>query len=453
MAGFPVDTLSAGVWTSNSPRVVKRVVLQQGRLVLPRRVVTGDLAIEDGVIATIAPHITPASGDEVVDARGLLVLPGLIDSQVRFRAYTRHGNEDLHTGTMAAVRGGVTSILEVPDKHPLDVHDPRSLADKLALARETCVIDHGFWIRARADNFEEAAKTDGVIGARLVLDASDVGGAERWFADYPGILAVHAEDRGRLRARYAIYETAPDVTMHHRIRDVETVVSGTRLALKLAARHGTRLHLLHVSSAEEVKLLAERDRDRVTCAAALPHLVLDAEATKTLGTRAQCNPPLRSSHHREALWQGLREGVLDLVCSDHCPHGLITKRVPYPESASGMPGVEWLLPQLLTAAAAREVKLTEVVRWASEAPARAFGLARKGRLEVGYDADVVLVDPTLERTVTDANTRSATGWSPYAGQVLTGWPVSVWSGGRPVLQNGELDPRTRGRPLSSRSPA
>lgn len=426
-------------------------MIQQGKLVLPRRAVTGDLVLEDGVIAEIAPRVPVRSGDDVVDARGKYVFPGLIDSQARFRAYSRKGDEDLHSGSLAAVKGGVTAVLEVPDDHPEDVHDARTLRNKLELARETCVIDHGFWLRARPDNLEEALQLDGVIGARLALDCSDDQRehAEAWFAGYPHVLAVHAEDRGRLAARYAIYEEAPDVSMHHQIRDVETVVRGTRLALELATRHGTRLHLFQLTSAEEVQLVVEADNPRVSAGIALPHLSFDTDDVLQQGTRLQCNPPIRAARHRQALWGALRGGDVPLVCSDHCPQGLSTKRAPYPHSSSGMPTIEWLFPALFTALSEQEGgRPCLIARWLADAPARTFGLTRKGRLEVGFDADVVLVDPTEEREITDPATLSRAGWSPFVGRTLRGWPVSVWVRGRAVLRDGELATRVRGRPLN-----
>ena len=184
-------------------------------------------------------------------------------------------------------------------------------------------------------------------------------------------------------------------------------------------------------------------------------LAFDAADVEKVGARLQCNPPIRTARHREALWRALQDGSVPLVCSDHCPQGLSSKRVPYPHSASGMPTIEWLLPAMLTAREARGFALTDLARWLSDAPARAFGLARKGRLEVGYDADVVLVDPCMEREVTDSATLSRAGWSPFAGRILRGWPRSVWAHGRAVLRDGELFPRVRGRPLNplSRSPS
>lgn len=420
---------------------------------LPRRVVTGDLVMEDGLIVQIAPRAEAGADDEVVDCRGQLVLPGLIDASVRFRAYTRKGDESLATGTMAAVKGGVTSVLEVADAHPEEVHDARTLAAKLALADESCWVDYGFWMRGETASVATALATPGIVGVRLAIDCSSAQGPilERWFADYDGVLAVHAEDRERLASRYAMYESAPDVTLHHRIRDVETAVRGTRRALELAARHGTRVHLLDVSSAEQVELLTDAGLPRVTAAVALARLVFTADDVARLGTRLQCNPPLRAPHHRDALWRALETGDLGMVCSDHCPSSLAAKALPYPSSASGLTGVEWLLPRLYTALQARGDSVLQLARWCAEAPATAFGLHGKGRLEVGFDADVVVVDPEMERTVTDGMTWSAAGWSPYSGQVLRGWPVDVWRHGRAVLRAGELTTRVRGRPLNPRS--
>jgi dihydroorotase len=246
-----------------------------------------------------------------------------------------------------------------------------------------------------------------------------------------------------------MYEETADVTMHPRIRDVATAVAGTELALQLAARHGARVHLLHVSSEQELDCIREGRTDRVTAAVALPHLILDEGAYATEGTRVQGNPPLRASLHRAALWKGLEDGTLGIVASDHCPHDLEAKARPYPHSASGMPGVEWLLPMLVDAAIAGRCSFPDIARWTSDAPSRVFGVPRKGRLEVGYDADFVLVDPDEERVLADEDTRSAAGWTPYRGRTVRGWPIATYLLGRAVFEGGQVDTSHHGRELSA----
>ncbi|MEZ4317367.1 MAG: amidohydrolase family protein [Myxococcota bacterium] len=432
-------------------RVVPDLIVEQGQLVLPNRVVTGDLVVEDGVIAAIVPRAPDRPGAVRVDARGKLVFPGVIDSQAHFREFTRRGGEDLLSGSVAAVAGGVTSVLEMPDSDPADAHSLATLHHKLDRAAERCVVHYGLWMRATPDNLDEVTSATRTVGVRIALDCSpeQSGWVHRLFAECEKTIAVNAEDRSRLAARYAMYEDSADVGLHPKIRDVATAVAGTELALQLAARHGCRVHLLHVSSEEELALIEERRTERVTAAAALPHLMLDDSAYATEGTRVQGNPPVRGPRHQAALWKGLRDGVLQMVASDHCPHDLQAKARPYPQSASGMPGVEWMLPLLVDAALSGRCTLPEVARWTSESPATAFHIARKGRLEVGYDADFVLVDPEAVRTIRDEDARSACRWTPYRGRTVRGWPVATYLLGRAVFEQGEVDRGHRGRELSA----
>ncbi len=426
---------------------MSQLIVEQGQLVLPDRVVTGDLVVEDGVIAAITPRASGGPGAARIDARGKLVFPGVIDTQAHFREFTHRGGEDLHSGSLAAVAGGVTTVLEMPDSDPADAHSLATLHHKLERAAERCVVHYGLWMRATADNLDELTTASRTVGVKLALDGSPE--QQEWvarlFASTDKPIAVHAEDRSRLAERYAMYEDQPDVSMHPRIRDVSTAVAGTELALSLAARHGTRVHLLHVSSDQELDTLRAHRTKRTTAAVALPHLMLDDTAYETEGTRIQANPPIRADRHRQALWTGLSDGTLSMVASDHCPHDLAAKARPYPSSASGMPGVEWLLPLLVDAALAGRCTPVEIAGWTSDHPASAFGIARKGRLEVGYDADFVLVDPNEERTLSDADTRSAAGWTPYRGRTVRGWPVSTWLLGRRVYAHGGVDSGHRGR--------
>ena len=233
------------------------------------------------------------------------------------------------------------------------------------------------------------------------------------------------------------------------MRDVETSVAALGRIVHLSNKHGCRLHVMGVSSEEEIALLADVDRGRVTADVDLAHLMFDADtAYAELGTFAQCDPPIRPARHRDALWRRLREGGFDLVVSDHAPHTTVEKARPYPDSPSGMPGVECLLPLMLDRVNAGLIGLDDVARWLCAGPVRTFGIPRKGRLEVGYDGDLVLIDMARERTIDGESTRTKVGWSPYAGRTVRGWPVMTVVMGRPVFRDGRIVASGGARELS-----
>lgn len=431
------------------------LTIRQARLVLPDRVVTGDLVVEDGVIAAIGPSVESASGEQV-DGRGLTVLPGVIDPQVHFREPSDNPTETLASGSRAAAAGGVTAFLDMPNNDPACTTIER-LEAKLAAAAEHSVVHYGMFIGATAGNLDVCNAAERAAGVMLFLGNStgdllvdDPDVIESFFAHCTRRLAVHAEDEARIRARMEQYADSHDVADHARIRDAETSILATQRVIELAHKHGRRLHLQNLSTADEVTLVANADRDLVTAEVTANHLFLHAEdAYARLGTKAQCNPPIRRQRHADALFQGLLDGTLDCLASDHAPHPMTAKNLPYPASPSGIPGVEWTLPLLLDAAHQGRCTLRQVARWTSEAPARCFGIPRKGRLEVGYDADLVLVDTAASREVTDASTRSGCGWSPWTGRTLTGWPVLTVVLGRPVFRDGAIVDGVRGRALTT----
>ncbi len=430
------------------------LTIRRARLVLPDRVVTGDMVIEDGVIAEIGPSVDRTAG-EVIDGEGLTVLPGVIDPHVNFRDPSPNPSEDFATGSRAAAAGGVTAYLDAPQNDPPCTTVAR-LEAKLAAAAEHSAVHYGFFIGATEDNLDELNAAERACGikvylghARPELTIRDPARLEAIFAGANKVVAVHAEDRDRLLAREAQYADTTDVRDHPRIRDVDSAVFAMRRVTELALKHGTRLHLLHLSSAEELELLHGLPRSGITAEVCTQHLFLHADdAYARMGTLVQCNPPVRTRRHAEALWQGLLDGRIDAVASDHSPHPRSKKGFTYPHSPSGMPNVEWTLPLLLDQVARGRCTLRDVARWTSEGPARCFGIPRKGRLETGYDGDIVVVDTALSRTVTHDSTRSAAGWSPWHGLTLTGWPVLTAVLGQPVFRDGEIVDGVRGRALT-----
>lgn len=430
------------------------LTIRQARLVLPDRVVTGDLIVEDGVISEIGPHLARSAGEEI-NGTGLTCLPGAIDAHVNFRDPSPNLTEDFASGSRAAAAGGVTAFLDAPSNDPPCTTVER-LEAKLEAAAENSVVHHGFFLGATADNLEELNAAERVCGIKVYMGntngemlVEDVELLEAIFAGANKVVAVHAEDVHRLRARQEQYADSVDVRDHPRIRDVDTAMNAARVATELAQKHGTRLHMLHLSCADEVDLLASIENDKITAEVSPQHLFFDADTIYGLiGNLAQCNPPVRKRRHGEALWQGLQDGVIASVSSDHSPHPYSKKQFTFPHSPSGMPGVEWLLPLLLDQVHQGRCTLRQVASWVSDAPARCFAIPRKGRLEIGYDGDLVLVDMAETRTIQHDGTHSGAGWSAWAGAEVTGWPVLTAVLGRPVFRDGQIVEGVRGRALT-----
>jgi dihydroorotase len=430
------------------------LTVRQARLVLPDRVATGDIVIENGVIAEIGPRLGRAVGEEI-DGAGLVVLPGGIDPQVHFREPGFPQKEDIGSGSRACAAGGITSFLEMPNTSPPTTTVAR-LEEKLGLAASKSVVHYGFFIGATRDNLDElvaAERTPGIkifmgssTGTLLVNEREDL---DRIFAAANKPIAVHAEDEERLRARKAAFADSTDPADHPKIRDAEAALIATKLAIELALKHGKRLHILHVSSAEEAELLRTVPRERISAETCPQYLTLAApDCYVRLGTKAQCNPPIRSQRHQDVLWKNLLEGTFDCIATDHAPHTLEEKAAGYPKSPSGMPGVEWTIPILLDQVNRGRVTLRQVAQWVCEGPARVYSIPRKGRLEVGYDGDIVICDPKLSKTVGDGPIFTRVGWSPYAGMSLTGWPVMTVVLGRPVFRDGKIVEDVRGEELT-----
>lgn len=436
------------------------LTIRQARLVLPDRVVTGDLLIEDGVISEIGPRIERSVGNEI-DGTGLTALPGAIDVHVHFREPGLTRKESILTGSRAAAAGGVTSYLDLPNTVP-HTTSTEALQDKLALAEARSAVHYGFYMGATADNIELLQETERVAGVAVHIGTSTVAGAEQGglcvndpdvlealFASVDKPIAVVAEDFTRLRDRTLIYDAEPGPHTHALVHDIETTLLATRRVIELAQRYGRQVHFLAASSQEEVNLFASLGPGSgITAGVSMSHLTLDEEDIRRLGSRAVTNPPLRGSTHIDKLWQGLHDGKLQMVSSGHAPHTEEEKDRPWPATAPGIPGVEWTLPLLLHQVHHDRCTLRDVARWTAEAPARRFRIPRKGRLEVGFDGDVVLVDTEARRVPELPRIHTRAGWCPFAGQPLVGWPVATIVLGRPVYRDGEFIEGVKGRELT-----
>lgn len=410
-----------------------------------------DVLIEDERVTAIGPDLTAPADCARLDASGMLVFPGLIDPQVHFREPGLTHKEDLGSGSRAAIAGGVTSFCEMPNTRPATT-TPELLAAKMALASEKSWADFAFFLGATADNADRLGEWEdlpGCVGIKVFMGSStgdllvaDDATIERVLRSGRRRVAVHAEDEPRLRQRYASLAAGAHVRCHPDVRDVETALRATTRLLDLAEKTRRRVHVLHLSTAEEVALLRQRDLgDLVTAEVTPNHLFLEApDCYERFGTLAQMNPPVRDRRHRDALREALLDGTITCIGSDHAPHTLAEKELPYPQSPSGIPGVQTILPLLLTAVRDGWMRLEDIARICGTAPAQVWGIAGKGALQPGADGDLVVVDPGVCELLQAAWLRSRAGFSPYEGLELAGLPICTVLRGRPVFGPG-------GRPL------
>ncbi|BCX09414.1 dihydroorotase [Fischerella thermalis CCMEE 5330] len=432
------------------------LLIRRARIILPDgEFMIGDVLTRDRFIVEVAPEIsTDQTSVREIDAEGLTLLPGVIDPQVHFREPGLEHKEDLFTATCACAKGGVTSFLEMPNTRPLTTTQ-QALDDKLQRAQNKCLVNYGFFIGATAENLPDlllANPTPGIkifmgsMHGQLLVDQQEV--LEAIFAKGKRLIAVHAEDQARINQRRQEFAGIHDVAVHSQIQDNQAALLATQQVLKLSEKYQRRLHILHMSTAEEAELLRQHKPSWVTAEVTPQHLFLNTSAYEKIGTLAQMNPPLRSPHDNEVLWQALHDGVIDFIATDHAPHTLEEKAQPYPNSPSGMPGVETSLPLMLTATAQGRCTVTQVVNWMSTAVAKAYGIPNKGAIAPGYDADLVLVDLQTYRPVLREEILSKCGWSPFEGWNLTGWPAYTIVGGELVYEKGKLHTQVRGQALT-----
>jgi dihydroorotase len=430
------------------------LILRGAIAATPNGIAPADIAIAGGRFAAIGR--VEGSAAEEIDARGLHALPGVIDTQVHFREPGLMHKEDFAAGTAGAALGGVTAVFEMPNTNPNTV-GAAELADKLARAKGRAWCDMAFFIGAAEENAAELGELErlpGCCGVKIFMGSStgtllvaDDDTLESVLRHGRRRVAVHAEDETRLRERLPLAKESGGVAMHPVWRDEETALRATRRLLKLARKAGRRVHVLHVTTAEEMDLLATA-KDIATVEATPQHLTLAApDCYRELGTLAQMNPPIREDRHRQALWRAVTAGVVDCIGSDHAPHTLEEKARPYPTSPSGMPGVQTLLPLLLDHMAAGRLSLERLVDLTSAGPARIYNIAGKGRIALGYDADVTLVDLKARRTIRREWMATKSGWTPFEGKEIRGWPMATIVRGRVVMREDQLLGSPIGEPI------
>ena len=413
-----------------------------------------DIGIRGGRIAAIGA-LGQAAAADVIDAAGLHVLPGVIDTQVHFREPGMEQKEDLETGSRAAVMGGVVAVFEMPNTKPLTT-TAETLADKIGRARGRMFCDFAFYIGGTRENVEEIPtleRLESVPGIKVFMGAStgdllveDEPSLDRIIGRISRRAAFHSEDEARLKARAGLRRQG-DPSSHPVWRDPEAAMIATQRLVRLAEKYNKRVHVLHISTADEMTFLADH-KEWASVEVTPHHLTLVApDCYERLGTYAQMNPPVRDEQHRCAIWAALASGVVDVLGSDHAPHTRAEKDHPYPESHSGMTGVQTLVPIMLDHVNAGRLTLERFVDLTSAGPQRLFGLRGKGRIAVGYDADLTIVDLKRRERITNGWIQSRCGWTPYDGVTVQGWPVGTFVRGRRVMWDGEILGPAHGEPV------
>ena len=430
------------------------VILKSGTVVNHDGTGVRDIAVTNGRVAAIG-SFAPGSAAEVIDCKGLHILPGVIDTQVHFREPGLTHKEDLETGSRSAAMGGVTAVFEMPNTDPLTVTE-QAFSAKLKRGRHRMHCDFAFFIGGTRDNVEELPELErapGCAGVKVFIGSStgallveDDESLRQILQVIRRRAAFHAEDEYRLNERKGL-RIEGDPRSHPVWRDEPAALVATQRLVKLAQETGKRIHVLHISTKQEIEFLRDH-KDVASCEATPHHLTLVApDCYERLGTRAQMNPPVRSADHREGIWYGIEQGIVDVLGSDHAPHTLQEKAKPYPASPSGMTGVQTLVPVMLNHVSAGRLSLARFVDLTSAGPARLFNIACKGRIAAGYDADFTVVDLKRSETITDEWVASRAGWTPYHGVRVIGWPVGTFVRGKRVMWQGELVAASIGEPV------
>lgn len=421
------------------------LILKGGTLVTPAGIGAADIGVTAGRIRAIGA-LSGASAGEVVDCTGLTILPGVIDTQVHFREPGLDHKEDLESGSRAAVMGGVTAVFEMPNTNP-QTTSAAALEDKLKRANGRMHCDFAFYVGGTHENvadLPELERLPGAAGIKVFIGSST---GSLLVADDPGVKAIlkvirrraafHCEDEPRLNERKSL-RVPGDPSSHPVWRDEVAALTATRRLVTLAREVGARVHVLHVTTAEEMAYLADH-KDVASVEVTPHHLTMTApDCYQRLGTLAQMNPPVREARHKDGIWASIASGVVDVLGSDHAPHTLEEKAKAYPDTPSGMTGVQTLVPMMLDHVAAGRLSLERFVDLTSAGPARLFNIACKGRIVVGYDADFTVVDLKRRVPITREWIASKSQWSPYEGVEVTGWPVGTFVRGRKVMWEGEL---------------
>lgn len=434
------------------------ILIKNAKVVCPDKTGVTNVFLSDGRIAEIG-SCSGAVAEKTIDATGLTMIPGVIDPHVHFRQPGMEIKEDLFSGSRAAASGGVTTFLDMPNNSPATT-SAEALAEKREIASWASLVNYGFYIGATPSNLDVVNSVEGVCGIKLYMGSStgnllveDARDIERFFATGNRLIAVHAEDERTIRKNRANYTHSDDAADHSRIRSPEAALKAVQLAVLLAKKYNRRLHILHLSTKEEVDFLRDEKEPFISAEACPHHLFLHSpDVYEKLGTFALVNPPIRERADNLALLDGLKQGIVDCIATDHAPHTAEEKKQQFGAAPCGMPGVETSLPLMLDQVHRKNISIEQLVRWMSHNPAELFGISGKGRIQAGYDADVVLIDLNRTRVFDDRDVFTRSGWTPFAGMSVTGCPLITVVGGNVVFREGDFFDKIPGREIKIEAP-
>mgnify|MGYP001053361788 FL=1 len=430
------------------------LILKNGKCFIDGQLKTTDIGISDGIIKNIS-NIQVSSSQKILDVSNLIVLPGIIDTQVHFREPGSTDTEDLETGSKSAVLGGVTSVFEMPNTNP-PTSSQAEFKRKLSLAANRMYCNYAFYFGATPDNIEDLKKLnnlEGCCGVKLFVGSStgnllvkDEDDIEKVISNSSKIISIHSEDEDILNIRKRFIKKG-DVRSHPIWRNEECAISSTRKVVKIAERNNKKIHILHVTTKEEVEFLS-RYKGNVTFEITPQHLTLSSpECYEKLGTLAQMNPPIREKKHQDKLWKAIVDDIVDVIGSDHAPHKMTNKKKEYPQTPSGMPGVQTLVPIMLNHINNEKLTLDKFVKLVCEKPSKIFNIKNKGYIKEGFDADLTIVDMNMKKTIQNEWIASKCGWTPFDGYEVKGFPVGTIVNGKTMVWEGKLIEKANGKPL------
>ena len=425
------------------------LILKNGTVFTPEATEISDIAVKDGKIVDIG---TFNNAEEIIDCTNLYVFPGLIDTQCHFREPGGEHKETLETGTLSAALGGVTGIFEMPNTNPLTI-TPEAMEFKLKKAHETSYVDFAFYFGGTAEYAEHLSEwenIDGVCGIKIFMGASngDLLSAtdeeiDAIVANGKRVIAVHAEDEAIMNEnKVTILGDSNDVAMHYKWRSEESCLNATKRIVSIAKKYTRRVHILHITTAQEMSFL-KTNKDIASAEVLANHLTLHApDCYNMFGTLAQQNPPIREKYHQDALWAAVADGTVDIVASDHAPHTLDEKSGTYPNTPSGTPGVQTLIPIMLNHVHEGRLSYERLVELMAYGPYRIHKIKNKCLIRKGFNADFTVVDPKAEHIISNAEQASKSGWTPYDGKKVVGFPTMTIIGGKSIMRNGEITGRS-----------
>ena len=429
------------------------LIIKNGNCYIDGKLVKADIALSGNKIKKIGK--IQLNSSKVLDATDKVVLPGIIDTQTHFREPGSTDVEDLESGSRAAVLGGVTSLFEMPNTNP-PTSNLIEFDKKLQLAKNRMHTNYAFYFGATPDNIDQLSKlkeVEGCCGVKLFAGSSTgkllvdkEADIEKVISNSDRIVSIHSEDEEILRLRKKFIKKG-NVHSHPEWRNAECAMSSTRRVVKIAERYNKRIHVLHVSTKEEVDFLAMHKKN-ITFETTPQHLTLYApDCYDKLGTYAQMNPPIRKKEHYDRLWAAIKNNIVDVLGSDHAPHSKGNKNKEYPNTPSGMPGVQTIFPVMLDHVNNGKLTLVQLINLMCENPCRIFGIKNKGYIKECYDADLTIADMNKEVTIKNEMIASKCGWTPFNNHKVTGFPVGTIVNGILVMSDGKVVEESKGKPL------